>query len=102
MITNHMTNSLIGPILIRNSRVSAKFKLRSTGLSSEISLLRIRRETVTGLDGGDDETETINDRILVYLIQKFTRIPILWCQCSKKYGRVKVDADLERWSANTQ
>ena len=52
MITNHMTNSLIGPILIRNSRVSAKFKLRSTGLSSEISLLRIRRETVTGLLGG--------------------------------------------------
>ena len=49
MITNHMTNSLIGPILIRNSHVSAKFKLRSTGLSSEISLLRIRRETVTGL-----------------------------------------------------
>ena len=39
MITNHMTNSLIGPILIRNSHVSARFKLRSTGLSSEISLL---------------------------------------------------------------
>ena len=34
-----MTNSLIGPILIRNSHVSARFKLRSTGLSSEISLL---------------------------------------------------------------
>ena len=45
----HVINSLIGPILIQNSRVSAKFKLRSTGLSSEISLLRIRRETVTGL-----------------------------------------------------
>jgi hypothetical protein len=49
-----------------------------------------------GLDyGGDDETETINNGILVYPIQKFTRILILRCQGKKEYGRVEVDADLE-------
>ena len=53
-------------------------------------------------DGGDDETETIYDRILVYPVQKIIRILIFWCQCNKEYGRVKVDADLERWSANRQ
>jgi hypothetical protein len=57
-----------------------------------------------GLDyGGDDETETINNGILVYPIQKFTRILIFRCQGNKEYGRVEVDADLEtskvnRWS----
>ena len=50
-----------------------------------------------GLDyGGDDETETINNRILVYPIQKFTGILILRCQGNKEYGRVEVDTDLER------
>jgi hypothetical protein len=34
-----MTNSLIEPIFIGIFHVSAKFKLRSTGLSSEISSL---------------------------------------------------------------
>lgn len=71
-------------------------------LHHEYSMIQVQL-LLNGLyDGGDDETETINDRILVYLIQKFTRILILWCQCSKKYGRVKVDADLEMWSANRQ
>lgn len=50
-----------------------------------------------GLDyGGDDETETIDNGILVYPSQKFTRILILRCQSNKEYGRVKVDTDLER------
>ena len=51
-------------------------------------------------DGGDDETKTINDGILVYPIQKFTRIKIrvLWCKGSEEYRHVEVDADLERWS----
>jgi hypothetical protein len=50
-----------------------------------------------GLDyGGDDKTETIKNGILVYPIQKFTRILILRCQGNKEYGHVEVDANLER------
>jgi len=47
-------------------------------------------------DGGHDEAETINNGILVYPNQKFTRILILRCQGQKEYGCVEVDADLER------
>ena len=51
-----------------------------------------------GLDyGGDDETETINNGILVYPIQKFIRMVILRSQGKKEYGRVEVDADLCQW-----
>ena len=49
-----------------------------------------------GLDyGGDDETETVNNGILVYPIQKVTRVLIFRCQGNKEYGRVEVDTDLE-------
>lgn len=47
-------------------------------------------------DGGDDETEAINDGIRVQPIQKFIGILILWCKGSEKYRRVEVDADLGR------
>jgi hypothetical protein len=53
-------------------------------------------------DGGDDETEAINDRTFVYPVQKFIGILILWYQCNTNYGHVEVDADLESWSANRQ
>ena len=50
-----------------------------------------------GLDyGGDDETETIDNSILVYPVQTFTRILILRGQGNKEFGRVEVDTDLER------
>lgn len=65
-------------------------------LHHENSMIKVQL-LLYGLDyGGDDETETINNGILVYPIQKFTRVLILRCQGNKEYGRVEVDADLER------
>jgi hypothetical protein len=69
-------------------------------LHHENSMIKVQL-LLYGLDyGGDDETETINNGILVYPIQKFTRILILRCQGNKEYGRVEVDTDLERWSVD--
>jgi hypothetical protein len=53
-------------------------------------------------DGGDDETETVYDGVLVYPIQKFIRTAILRCKSSEEYGHVEVDADLGRRSAKRQ
>jgi hypothetical protein len=69
-------------------------------LHHENSMIKVQL-LLYGLDyGGDDETEAINNGILVYPIQKFTRILILRCQGNKEYGRVEVDTDLERWSVD--
>jgi hypothetical protein len=49
-------------------------------LHHENSMIKVQL-LLYGLDyGGDDETETINNGILVYPIQKFFRILILRCQ----------------------
>jgi hypothetical protein len=52
-----------------------------------------------GLDyGGQDETETVDDGVLVYPTQKFFRVLILSCKDSDEYRNVEIEADLERWS----
>jgi hypothetical protein len=49
-------------------------------LHHENSMIKVQL-LLYGLDyGGDDETETINNGIFVYPIQKFARILILRCQ----------------------
>jgi hypothetical protein len=45
-------------------------------------------------DGAHDEAETIYNGILVKTVQKLARIFPLWCEGSKKYRRVEVDAGL--------
>jgi len=45
-------------------------------------------------DGAHDEAETIYNGILVKPVQKFARIFPLWCEGSKEYRRVEVDAGL--------
>ena len=66
-------------------------------LHHENSMIKVQL-LLYGLDyGGGDEAKTVNDGILVYPIQKFTRILVLWCQGNKEYGRVEVNADLERY-----
>lgn len=63
-------------------------------LHHENSMIKVQL-LLHGLDyGGDDETQTINNGILVYPIQKFARILILRCQGNKEYGSVEVDTDL--------
>ena len=71
-------------------------------LHNDYSMIQVQL-LLRGLhDGGGDETEAINDGILVYPIQKSIRILILWYQCNKNYGRVEVESDLESWSVNRQ
>ena len=49
-----------------------------------------------GLDyGGQEETETIDDGVLVYPTQKFFRVLILSCKDSDEYRDVEIEADLE-------
>ncbi len=49
-------------------------------LHHEYSVIKVQL-LLYGLDyGGDDETKTINNGILVYPIQKFTRMVIRRCQ----------------------
>lgn len=56
-----------------------------------------------GLDyGGKEETETADDGVLVYPIQKSFRVLLLWCKDSDEYRGVEIEADLERWSSNGQ
>jgi hypothetical protein len=71
-------------------------------LHHENSMIKVQL-LLYGLDyGGDDETEAINNRILVYSIQKFTRMLILRCQGNKEYGRVEVDTDLGSQSIDSR
>ena len=53
-----------------------------------------------GLDyAGQDETETIDDGVLVYPTQKFFRVLILSCKDSDEYRDIEIEADLERRSS---
>jgi hypothetical protein len=71
-------------------------------LHHENSMIKVQL-LLYGLDyGGDDETQTINNGILVYSIQKFARILILRCQGNKEYGRVEVDTDLGSQSIDSR
>ena len=73
-------------------------------LHHEYSMIQVQLLLHGFYDCGDDETQTINDGILVYSIQKFARVKtrILWCKSSEEYRQVEVDADLGRWSAKRQ
>jgi hypothetical protein len=50
-----------------------------------------------GLDyGGKEDTETVDDGVLVYPIQKIFRAVLLSCKESDEYCGVEIEADL-RW-----
>ena len=50
-----------------------------------------------GLDyGGKEDTEAVDDGVLVYPIQKFFRVVLLSCKESDEYRGVEIEADL-RW-----
>jgi len=54
-----------------------------------------------GLDhGGKEESETIDDGILVYSTQKFSRVFVLSCKDSDEYRDVEIEANLGGRSPN--
>lgn len=56
-----------------------------------------------GLDNGrEEDTETVNDGVLVYPTQKFFRVLILLRKDGGEYRGIEIEADLGRWSSNGQ
>jgi hypothetical protein len=51
-------------------------------------------------DGGKEETESVDDGVLVHPTQKLFCVHLLWCKSSDEYRGVEIDADLERRSSN--
>jgi hypothetical protein len=50
-----------------------------------------------GLDyGGKEESETVDNGVLVYSTQKFFRVLSLSCKDNDEHRGVEIDADLER------